>query len=155
MRTCPTCHETKPLSDFTILKNGKPYSYCRKCNAANTQRWQLANPDKARACARNWHAKNPHKDKEYRHRRRYGIEPQEYGDLWRAQSGLCAICGLPETRVHRDGALFQLSVDHDHSTGEVRGLLCHGCNVGIGGLRDDISNLAKAIKYLTADTEKN
>ncbi len=64
------------------------------------------------------------------------------------QNGKCAICGvsiaLVGTKNIKDGA----HVDHDHVTGNIRGLLCHNCNAGIGYLREDISLLENAIQYL-------
>jgi Recombination endonuclease VII len=55
------------------------------------------------------------------------------------QAGVCAICSLD----------LPLSIDHDHVTGEVRGLLCSNCNLGIGNLRDDPEIIGSAIRYLT------
>ena len=60
-----------------------------------------------------------------------------------SQEGKCAICGREEERFARS-----LHVDHDHKTGQVRGLLCHGCNVGMGSMGDDIGVLQKSIEYL-------
>lgn len=66
-----------------------------------------------------------------------------------AQDGLCAICGRPETtRSCASGEPRRLSVDHDHVTGQVRGLLCHGCNVAIGHFGDDVEVLLSAVRYL-------
>ena len=60
-----------------------------------------------------------------------------------AQDGVCAICGkTPQQNIKR------LYVDHDHETGDVRGLLCQQCNIGLGAFRDDKAVLHKAIKYL-------
>ena len=58
-----------------------------------------------------------------------------------AQDGLCAIC----ERHPEDGVL---RVDHDHSTGKIRGLLCRHCNLALGNMSDDVSLLRKAIAYL-------
>jgi len=72
----------------------------------------------------------------------YGLELGQYDRMLEAQGGVCAIChGLCD----RGGAL---SVDHDHTSGAVRGLLCNGCNVGLGGFRDDPERLRAAILYL-------
>jgi hypothetical protein len=78
---------------------------------------------------------------------RYKITLEEYRSLCGAQNDLCAICSRPETRKI-NGRVTALSVDHDHATGKVRGLLCHGCNVGLGGFRDQPELLVKAINYL-------
>jgi hypothetical protein len=59
------------------------------------------------------------------------------------QNNCCAICDSHVTLFKK-----QLAVDHNHETGEVRGLLCLACNGGIGKLKDSIPMLEKAIKYL-------
>lgn len=75
----------------------------------------------------------------------YGLTLEEYGSLFVAQAGACAIC-----KRHEDlpGAGL-LVVDHDHATGKVRGLLCSKCNAAIGLLGDSVRNLASAILYLS------
>jgi hypothetical protein len=64
------------------------------------------------------------------------------------QSNLCAICGKPETRVVQAGTPPRLSVDHDHKTGKVRGLLCAECNTMLAHAGDDVNRLLAAISYL-------
>lgn len=71
----------------------------------------------------------------------YGLSPEDHAALINLQEGRCAICGkFPDTR-----GLF---VDHDHTTGKVRGLLCVKCNTGLGMFMDSIDNLTGAISYL-------
>lgn len=77
----------------------------------------------------------------------YGITAAEYVALDAAQDGLCAICAQPETMTYR-GTVKQLSVDHDHETGKVRGLLCAACNFALGKFRDDPALLRSAADYL-------
>lgn len=79
----------------------------------------------------------------------------EYKTLFKQQKGLCAICGKEETRKvpRRKGrvnhkTICNLHVDHDHTTGEVRGLLCSKCNIGLGQFMDNVEFLLQAIKYL-------
>jgi hypothetical protein len=81
-------------------------------------------------------------------RRNYKITEDEYSALYSEQRGLCAICGEMESKIHRNGTQLQLSVDHNHATGEVRALLCSSCNVGLGSFKDDPVRLAAAITYL-------
>lgn len=71
----------------------------------------------------------------------YGMSPEEYSTLMAAQGGKCAICrsSCPRGR---------LSVDHNHETGEIRGLLCRDCNRALGIFRDDPDRLRKAAEYL-------
>lgn len=72
----------------------------------------------------------------------YGITLEFYKRMEKAQGGACAIClEVPDT---------PLSIDHCHSTGVVRGLLCMHCNTSIGRLADDIDRLRRAIRYLGA-----
>ena len=78
---------------------------------------------------------------------RYGLSIEDYNALLEAQGGLCAICGQAET-MKRGGVTWDLSVDHDHDTGVVRGLLCIACNHGLGRFRDDPRLLEAAIAYL-------
>lgn len=66
----------------------------------------------------------------------YGISAEIYEKMLKAQHGVCAICGEPE-RLIRQGKVMPLAVDHDHTTGEVRGLLCAKCNRAIGILTDE------------------
>ena len=81
--------------------------------------------------------------------RRLDLEVSVYYKMMEDQNGLCAICSLPETRKSRtQGKVCQLAIDHNHTTGAIRQLLCHSCNTGIGKFKDDINLLQKAIEYL-------
>jgi len=76
---------------------------------------------------------------------RYGITVEFYNELLEKQNKACAICTLPETRRHQNGKVKNLSVDHCHSTGKVRGLLCYSCNTSVGFMKENfiaITNLA-------------
>lgn len=102
----------------------------------------------------NWERQS--RDKIYRTRRNqilrkeFGINIDQYEALLERGGGVCWICCLPETQQSNKKSLYlnALSVDHDHQTGMIRGLLCSKCNFGIGHLNDDLENLAKAIDYL-------
>ena len=76
--------------------------------------------------------------------KKYGLSLEEYDNLLERQEGKCAICGTTENR----GPGFRLVVDHNHDTGKVRGLLCNGCNTGIGNLYDNPKVVLKAYEYL-------
>ena len=80
------------------------------------------------------------------HRRReYGITEEQYNNMILYQNNTCAICKKPSHKT--------LHIDHDHQTGNVRGLLCSQCNTGIGFFKEDINALASAIEYLTSPTK--
>lgn len=79
----------------------------------------------------------------------YGLEAGEYDRRYKAQGGKCAICQVAT------GAYRRLAVDHNHSTGTVRGLLCSPCNQFIGRLRDSPDAFLRAHKYLLNQLEYN
>lgn len=74
--------------------------------------------------------------------RKYGITGEQYLALYKFQGGKCAICRRATGRTRR------LSVDHDHKTGKVRGLLCRACNNMLGHLLDDPASFRLAALYL-------
>ena len=82
--------------------------------------------------------------REYSYNTKYGITIQDYDDMFEDQGGVCKICSLPQTNKRFN----YLCVDHDHETGEVRGLLCDPCNRAIGLFKDDSRLLDKAREYL-------
>jgi len=73
---------------------------------------------------------------------KHGLSDDEFTALLDAQDGMCAICGGTGRK--------RLAIDHDHDTGDVRGLLCSQCNLGLGNFKDSPKVLRKAIKYLKA-----
>lgn len=78
--------------------------------------------------------------------RKFGLDENDYISLVEAQNGRCAIC--LETPTNSRG----FHVDHDHSTGKVRGLLCHSCNVALGHVKDDVDRLSRMIDYLNSQS---
>lgn len=80
-------------------------------------------------------------------RRKFGINLHDYGEMLLAQEGKCAICGSRDAGT-RNGEKKSLAVDHDHTTGKVRGLLCESCNQGLGKFNDSREVLLKAAAYL-------
>lgn len=80
--------------------------------------------------------------------KKYGITIDEFNEMLEKQKSLCAICFLPETRLNRAGKLNQLSVDHCHDTGKIRGLLCSKCNFAIGHLNNKPELCINAFNYL-------
>jgi hypothetical protein len=82
-------------------------------------------------------------DEKFKHR--YDISRKNYLELCTKQDGKCAICGLAPNNVGRN---YSLHVDHDHKTGQVRGLVCINCNRGLGAFSDSPEILQRAIDYL-------
>ncbi len=77
----------------------------------------------------------------------YGMTLEEYTELLLSQNGVCAVCRQPETALRR-GTIKSLDVDHDHATGEIRGLLCSACNTALGMLKDDPLRIRALASYV-------
>lgn len=81
-------------------------------------------------------------------RRTYGMTVEEYDYMLAQQNGVCAVCGNTEVRALK-GKVMRLVVDHDHTTGEVRGLLCFACNAAIGLMRENAQYMRSAADYIS------
>jgi hypothetical protein len=83
-----------------------------------------------------------------KYQREYGITLEDYDRMYDEQNGRCAIC-----RTNTPGGPGErFCVDHCHSTGTVRGLLCNNCNRALGHFKDDALLLQQAIKYLNEES---
>jgi hypothetical protein len=104
--------------------------------------WYQANRDRVCAAQRADYAANPDKYKSKTLKAKFGITLAEFDALSEHQAGLCAICtdALPRGKG--------CHVDHNHATGEIRGLLCNTCNVGLGMFQDRSEVLRGAATYL-------
>jgi hypothetical protein len=111
--------------------------------------WKESTPSKDKAAyQKEWRIKNPEKAKNSELKKHYGITLSEYESMMAAQNGLCAICKQPENSKDKDGGPRGMPVDHCHTTGKVRGLLCTSCNRALGMFKDNVDNLVSAIEYL-------
>lgn len=82
-------------------------------------------------------------------KKRYGVTLEWYEDAKLSQSNVCAICKNAETAINpKTGEPRDMAIDHCHTTGKIRGLLCSKCNTSLGGFRDSIDTLKSAIAYL-------
>jgi hypothetical protein len=148
-RTCKLCNLVKEKSKF------QPQGYqCRECRTLNEQKRRQENTSplteeqrqSRRNSAKEWREKNLEKSKFYARRthimRKFGLSMDEYNQMLKEQNGVCAIC---ESVCATGNAL---AVDHNHSTGKIRKLLCKNCNTAIGLLKEDVVVIAKAIEYL-------
>lgn len=99
--------------------------------------------------SKEWHKKNKDKRRTYRIKKIYGINIDQYNEMNEKQKNTCAICKKPESVFSNQGnKIKSLSVDHNHITGKVRGLLCSKCNCLIGYSLESVDLLQEAIKYL-------
>lgn len=113
---------------------------------AAVQAWQDANPEMVKAQALRGRLRKMHRRLNSDMQLNYNVTAEQYQRLTEAQGGVCAICKKPNetTRTKR------LFVDHDHTTGRLRALLCHACNAGLGYFREDPALFLRAIAYLKA-----
>lgn len=121
----------KPCRHGHIAERRVSDTHCVKCSNATVQAWKKANKDRFATYMRGNHIL-----------RRYGLTLEQEDQLRQTQSGKCAICcdPIPGPAAH---------IDHDHDTKKVRGLLCGGCNKGLGHFKDRADLLAAALKYLS------
>jgi hypothetical protein len=104
---------------------------------------------KAAAYARANRKKNPDMYRSHELKKNFGITLEQYNVMLETQEGVCAICKNPETTInHQTKKIQALSVDHCHTTGKIRGLLCNLCNTGLGKFRENPDFLAQAISYV-------
>lgn len=133
MRPCNKCGEEKPLDQFSKHKSSRDgyRLYCKSCQKQQTEAWRQRNLPRWKS---NMRAASIF--------RQYGLTREGHAALVAEQAGTCAICKTA-CSTGRD-----LAVDHDHTTGKVRGLLCQACNVTLGQMRDDPQLLRAAADYL-------
>lgn len=145
-KICSKCGNERPLDRFSKDRSTKDglRSYCKDCGSrywlahANKNRAKLnaaqrarnaANPEKIRLIVRRSHFKTV-----------YGVSLETLEKMKIAQEGKCAIC--------KEDFKGQINLDHCHTTGKIRGLLCTRCNTGLGQFQDSVLCLISASQYL-------
>jgi hypothetical protein len=148
-QVCIACGEDKPLEAFRRQTGqGSKYGRQSKCKMCMIAREQERREKKRGRISREELIKNKQimtqrvSLQRVSLQRFFGFTLEQYNAMWETQGGVCAICGRPETNGKR------LAVDHDHTAGTVRALLCHGCNLGIALFEENISYMQAAIGYL-------
>ena len=111
-----------------------------------------ANRDKKRKRQRRYYYRHREKRLDAVRKVNYQISAEVYRQMLTSQNELCAICSCPSNSTYR-GRKRQLAVDHDHLTGQIRGLLCNGCNAGLGYFRSNPQFLVAAAEYLALSAQ--
>lgn len=138
---CPACGETKDRTAYSFRSSGRqagqPYLPCRECANARHREYLKNNPE-----VRKRHRKPAHSTNHYL--RKYGLDVDAFNALMQEQGGGCAICGVA---ISGRGTQSP-AIDHDHRTGQVRGLLCKPHNAALGLFGDSPDLLDRAADYL-------
>jgi hypothetical protein len=113
---------------------------------ATAKRYRDKKPHKIKELWDSWYENNRERVKFNKIKRVYDITKEQYENMLQQQNFCCAICSS-NVESQRDKTLV---VDHCHTTGKIRGLLCHSCNTGIGLFKDNEQNLMKAYNYLVS-----
>lgn len=158
MKTC----ELHPLAERYKYK-------CIECHRKNARDWNAKNKDLVNERNKKYAIENKEKianrkknhyekykqthldrARAYAMKSKYGLTIEDYKDMHQKQNGLCLICGKPETQKSnpKSEKPDSLRVDHCHTTGKIRGLLCSACNFGISKFRDDPLLMLRAAAYV-------
>lgn len=142
VKPCRICKDVKPLTDFPRRSDTKDHhrSVCKDCGRKYRRVYDKENPEIKRASYKRWIEKKGDRAAYFRQRaieQQFGISYGDYLALLEKQCGVCAICGKPETVTYQNGRIRTLAIDHDHTTGKIRGLLCFRCNTGLVYVEDE------------------
>ena len=132
LKQCYKCRRQKWNTSFHKDKYSSDglSSCCKECNIEREQKHRQKYPEQSRNA---------------KLKKNYNITIQQYEMMLKSQNGVCAICSQSEIeKDNKKGKIKRLAVDHNHLTGEIRGLLCVNCNRGIGHFQDNSELLRKA-----------
>lgn len=145
-RICSRCKLPKPWDEFNWKRQKKNQKtpekihtqkqpQCKSCSILLVTAWRKE--------------QSPERIKDLYYKRTYGMSLSEFNHRFEFQKQKCLICSkqLQITHLYSDSVV----VDHCHTTGKVRGLLCNECNRGLGYFRDNIASLTNAIAYLQGE----
>jgi len=148
-RLCSKCGETKPVVEFgrhddptAVLTGWRYYSWCRQCSNARAREYGTANRPGRNARLRRWRRANPDAAREVdraKRRATYGLTVETEAAAFARYDGMCWLCQTRPAKVR----------DHNHATGDFRGVLCHGCNtIAAARAEADPAYLLRVAHYL-------
>jgi hypothetical protein len=166
-KICGKCHIEKDVNKFPSRGKAGRRAWCRECYYIYNRKYDHEHRS-TRTAQHKVHVENnqervaeTHKKSRDKHKpdikvrnrnfslKQLNMVPGDYDRMFKEQNGVCAICGKPETAVNtKTGNIQRLSIDHDHKTGKIRGLLCSQHNLGIGNFDDDENLLIAAAAYV-------
>ncbi len=155
VKKCTKCGQKRSIQEFYLNKKTKDglTCWCKGCCLESQRRYRKKYRATYLEHGRNYRQRNREKIRQQqrfsRIKRKYGLSETQYLALYRSQNSCCPIC-LISLEICACGSNNEHTafVDHDHITGRIRGLLCYRCNRALGGFKDRISFLERAIKYL-------
>ncbi len=131
IKYCPRCKRTLSTTEFykttKVAKRQRICQWCKECSQLYKREYSRSD-----------------KGRDQYLKRTYGITLNEYKKKLKIQNNLCVICSQPEI-MHTWGTLV---VDHDHKTNQIRGLLCHRCNMFLGNCNENEQLIKNMITYL-------
>jgi hypothetical protein len=162
-KRCKHCGEQKPIEEYyrdRAAADGRRPE-CKSCSSARRKAWYATHREDEIARVKQWQQQNSEWLNAYRrehnatpqrkramrdryYRRTFGLSADQVDEMIESQGGGCAICG------RRPKRLASLHVDHCHEEGTVRGILCLGCNQGLGQFQHDPKLLRRAAAYMRA-----
>lgn len=135
VRICNNCNIEQSIDQFgpyklrgKVVRRGK----CNKCRREESRKRYAENPHIQERMKKN--------ARDHRIRKVYGLESEDVEQMISNQDNKCAICKVEFSKLP--------NIDHCHTTGKVRGILCWQCNTGLGQFKDDPIRLRNAAKYL-------
>lgn len=134
MKTCKACGLSKPEDDFYFAdkKRGYRFGKCKPCHKSKSRQWQVDNPERFKFLTARYQQKLK------------GLHPVDpnitRSGNWIGASA-CMLCGHPDN----------LCWDHNRANGKGRGILCHGCNVGMADIEKNLDWYARAVRYIKTD----
>lgn len=148
IKLCRKCQTKKPITEFNrSVRSADGYQYsCKECIKQRKREAYRQDPEKVLRRNNKYVYRKGTREgtRERMLLREYGLTLDAYDELLRQQDYVCKICKTKE----RERGRKRLAVDHDHKTGEVRGLLCDPCNRALGMFKDDEQILLSAIRYV-------
>lgn len=140
---CNFCKQAKSTTEFyrNCGTHDKLASKCKSCDLAAHKVYVEKNRDKVKMSRQEFRKANKVRLSVAKNRAK--CPPERFKELFEAQQGQCAICGLHQDKMRR-----RIAIDHNHTTKAIRGLLCDNCNRCLGLLKDSTLILEKALGYL-------